>query len=249
MLSSKMPTVTLLALMAIAQGCVRNVVTLKTWKPAATPVHGVRRIAVLPFSGPDSAAELASDTIRERLTQSKLFQIADPQHVASLPEHGLFQADGETNANSAIFMGRQLGADAVVVGRVALEDGQGRPRGSTLIQIGETQSVAAVEFQVIDVRTGLVRVDDRTTDLHIGDLSTSENDPNAETVVLGRLVRDAAEKAAGRLVPHLEPDVVELANDWFGTGSSKVREGNALAHEGKWVEGQGNLASRTGRRS
>ena len=223
-------------LLAALAGCSQERATLLSWRAPAAPLPQTRTVAVLPLAGPTDQAEAARHAVYETLVQGELYQVAPPAAVAATTAETLYHDNGVAKRAAAIQLGRQLNVDAVVVGHVRFEDGKGRPLGSAAVGFGVRQTVAVVDFEVVDVRSGIATATGHESETYFGELSERSWNSKQEDQILLTIAQKAGQKAAGQIVPSLKRTDVELANDWMGSGAGHVRSGNRLARAGRWED-------------
>jgi len=91
---------------------------------------------------------------------------------------------------------------------------------------------------MIDVRTGKVRVDDRTSYHGAGELLGGQRSPAAKDALLAQLLDRCARDVVLTLTPRAIEYPVELPSPSFGAGWSDMRRGNDYAAQGQWNEAE-----------
>ncbi len=216
--------------LGFSAGCARDVAQFSAWQPAASHLPGVARLAVLPLDGEPAVAKLAQASIAARVHEAQLYTLVDGSRVGRAPAKSALAG----NSIPAMNAGRQLGADAVLVASIEFQEANGSPYGAKAIEIGDTVLVAAVAYQVLDVRTGAVLADGEAKETFRGEFNEEESGATSSSKVAAQLVREASKKTAEQLVPSRQTREVELAGALMGKGAGAVRAGNRLAKQGKW---------------
>ena len=217
---------------AVQVGCATTA-TMTAMKPAEVPLGTVRSVAVLPFSGPPDVARTARQAIVSQLGADKLCTIVDPQEFESFAPSPLQIGSGPIDNQIAMETARRMNLDAIIVGRLSRRNHSRFGSGSTVL-IGDPVVTVAVEFQMIDVRSGRVLASHRVETSHTGELSKEPGRPDSEPQVIERLIATSAREAVALIVPHDTTVQVPLAGQTFGKGLFAVRAGNRLAREGDW---------------
>jgi tetratricopeptide (TPR) repeat protein len=88
---------------------------------------------------------------------------------------------------------------------------------------------------LIDVRTGKVRVDDRTSYHAGGEILNGQSSLPAKDAVLAQLMERCARDVVVMLTPRQIQYPVELPSPPFGAGWSELRRGNDYAAQGQWA--------------
>jgi tetratricopeptide (TPR) repeat protein len=163
--------------------------------------------------------------------------------------------------DEAIAVGRRLGADAVLIGdvlryrasdRISRNEqadatdqpgGPGRSRGSRgpgrrHDEAADRDVSVAMAFVLIDVRTGKIRVDDRTSYHAGGELLNGQSSLPAKDAVLSQLMERCARDVVLMLTPRQIEYPVELPSPSFGAGWSDMRRGNDFAAQGQWDQAE-----------
>jgi hypothetical protein len=221
------------ALITASQVGCATTATMTAMKPAEVPLGQVRSVAVLPFSGPQDVAEAARQAVATRLGEDNFCTIVAPQEFENFAAAPLRMGNGPVDNQVAIETARRMNLDAIVVGRLARRR-HSRFGSSSTVLIGDPVVSVAVEFQMIDVRSGRVLASNRVENSHTGELSTEPDSPESEPQVLQRLSVASAREAVAKLIPHETTVRVSLADQKFGKGLFAVRAGNKLAKAGDW---------------
>jgi hypothetical protein len=165
----------LVAGLLVAAACRNPVVVIQVKKPPDVDPSVYRRIAVLPFAGEDDDGLLAAKAVREKLEAEDIF-IVEP---ADTVEAALDRVDSydPLDRDDAVALGKDLGADAVIIGEVDFVRRTYSPEGDIRNELytPDRQNIAPFEFgseyatryldvnmrltveltvKVVDVRTG-----------------------------------------------------------------------------------------------
>ena len=218
---------------AVASGCATTA-TMTKLQPASADVSSVRRLAVLYCTGPEDSGPLTHNTIVSTLAENGYYSLVDPAELERFSAAPLYDLDGKADTIVAIEAARQIRLDAILIPRIRYRREGGLDLGGSIVQIGDPTVTAAVDYQLIDVRTGRTLAKDRTTASYKGELTEDRTGPTSRQKVLARLMQEAAAKAAHKITPHQTQLDVYLAGATFGKGSGALRQGNKLALQGDW---------------
>ena len=234
-------------------GCAQRAV-MTVWQPAASDVGGIRRLAVLQFRGEGTSGDVARSALVSGFWNTGFYTLVDPSPASDGARPGAAVPEAPADVAEAVAVGRRLGADAVLIGdvlryhasdRLAGEErgedpgrGPGRGPGHHRDDVSDRDLSVAIAFVMIDVRTGKVRVDDRTTYHGAGDLLGGQRSPAAKDALLAPLLDHCARDVVLTLTPREIEYPVELPSPSFGAGWSDMRRGNDYAAQGQWSQAE-----------
>lgn len=221
--------------MGLATGCATTA-TMTQLQPASADVSSVRQLAVLYCAGPENFGALAHETMVSALADSEYYWLVNPANLERSAPAPLYDSEGKVNTVAAIEAAGRMRLDAILIPRVRFREEGGYDMGSTVIRIGDPTVTLAVDYQLIDVRTGQTLAEDQTTASYTGELTDDRTGPTSKQKVLAKLVRNAAIEAARKITPHQKQLDVQLAGATFGKGASAIRQGNESAREGDWAK-------------
>lgn len=222
-------------LLPLACGC-STTATLTTLRPAELDVRGVSRIAVLDFTGPSDLSLIARTTIISQLQGTHLYRTVDAAELQRATIAPLYDTQGRVHVPVALEAAAQLQLDAVLLGRISRRRDGVYDMGSATLQIGDPKVTVLCEFELLDVRAGLVLARGETEATYQGELSSDRASDSAEPKVLQSLVASSAGKVVAKIAPHPVTIDVELATATFGPGAGSVLAGNKFARAGQWAE-------------
>jgi tetratricopeptide (TPR) repeat protein len=218
---------------AVTSGCATTA-TITRLEPASADVSSLRRLAVLHCAGPEGSGPIAHNTIVSTLAENGYYSLIDPAELERFAPAPLYDAEGKANTMVAIEAARRMRLDAILIPRVRYRRAGGLGGGT--IQFGDPTVAALVNCELIDVRTGQILANDRTTAPYKGELTDDRTGPTSRKKVLARLMQKAAAEAAGKIAPHQTQRDVRLAGATFGKGAGAIRQGNELARQGDWAK-------------
>jgi hypothetical protein len=237
-------------------GCAQTAV-MTVWQPAASDVSGIQRLAVLQFRGEGTSGDVARSALVSMFWNTGFYTLVDPSSASGGARAGVAVPAAPADVAEAVAIGRRLGADAVLIGDVLRyrasdrlsrdeqSDGTEGPGGHRGRVPGHPHAAAvdrdvsvAMAFLLIDVRTGKIRVDDRTSYHAGGELLNGQSSLPAKDVVLAQLMERCSRDVVLMLTPRQIEYPVELPSPSFGTGWSDMRRGNDLAAQGQWNEAE-----------
>jgi hypothetical protein len=159
----------------VAAACRNPLVVIQVKKPPDIDPSAYRRLAVLPFGGEDDDGLLAAKAVREKMEEEDIF-IVEP---AETVEAALDRVDSydPLSRDEAVALGKDLGADAVIIGKIDFIRRTYSPEGDIRNELytADRQNIAPFEFgseyatryldvnmrltadltvKVLDVRTG-----------------------------------------------------------------------------------------------
>ncbi len=216
---------------ALVLGCAQHA-TFVQHRPARVTVP-IRRLAMLELEAPRSEGQNATAALWQHLEQSGRFELVSTNELQLAAPSPLVDPDGAANRQVAVEAGRRLQVDALLIAGVRFLETDGTIYGSKSLRIGDPEVVAALQYELVDVRSGQTL--DRDTvksETYQGELERRTE----ESRILSRLARSSGGLAARVLVPFEEEVDVSLAHAAFGPGATDVRKGMELAKDGKWVE-------------
>jgi tetratricopeptide (TPR) repeat protein len=187
------------------------------------------------------------------------YTLVDPSPASGGARAGAAVPAAPADVAEAVAVGRRLGADAVLIGDVlryrasdrlsrderddapddAAGGGPGHGHGGRGASRRHNDAVdrdvsVAMAFVMIDVRTGKIRVDDRTSYHAGGELLNGQSALPAKDAVLSQLMDRCARDVVSMLTPRQIEYPVELPSPSFGAGWSDLRRGNDYAAQGQW---------------
>ncbi len=225
----------LLLLSSSSLGCAQYA-TIRQQRPAlvSTPF---RRLAIMELRPQREEGRQAVEALWTKLQQSGRFELVPQSHLSHFATTPLIVANGSVDQNAAIQAGRRMGVDGLLIVAVQFLETDGSLYGTKRVRIGDPEVVAAVQYELIDVRSGQIL--DRqimNSQPYKGDLTPQAPGLNRESEVLSQLAYAGGAKVASVLLPHEDEIKVKLAHSPLGPGSSEVRKGMDAAQAGKWVE-------------
>jgi hypothetical protein len=213
-------------------GCATTA-TLTAVKPASVDPGGVRRIAVLEFSGPQEVGQIAQQAVVDRLAAHGFYVVTPARELENVATAPLKFENGQLNTPAAIEAARRMDLDAIVVGELSRRR-HSRFGSSSTVLIGDPVVTVSVTYRMIDVRSSNILASNRAEQSRTAEYEAPTDSPDSEQQITRDLVALCAEQAVTSIVPHDVPVPVALAGDWFGQGSAEVRAGNQLAGQGDW---------------
>ena len=223
-------------LLALPLGCTTTA-TLTTTRPAELEIRGVRRLAVLDFSGPGDVAQIARTTMITQLQASGLYGVVDGAELQRAAAAPLYDAQGRVTATVAFEAASRLRLDAVLLGRISnRRDGVYDLGNGASLHIGDPQLTVISEFELLDVRTGQVLAQGQTEASYRGELHQDPASAKSERKLQLDLAAASAAKVVAKIAPHQIPLDVELATVAFGPGAGAILAGNNFARAGQWSE-------------
>lgn len=216
-------------------GCAQHA-TFRQQRPALVNAP-IRRLAVVELASQRAEGDRALAALWAELQQSGRFDLVRHEQLQRAVSAPLLTANGSLDHDAAIHAGRRLGVDGLLITQVRFLETDGTVYGTKSLRIGDPEVVAAVRYELIDVRTGQVL--DRNvakSEPFKGDLNPHTPGPSAESEVLSRLASEGGVQVAYVLIPHEQEIKVQLAHSSLGPGSSDVRKGMGAAQAGNWAE-------------
>lgn len=207
---------------------------LTAWRAAQFDVGGVERLAVLGFRAPAEVASLAKEATLEKLHQSRFYQIVPEVNAGRYKATHLPLPDEPDGLHQIVSRGRQLNADAVLVGRVRKRIDDGKKIGNVTLQIGDPELAIKIDYYIVDMRSGNVRA--RQSVIRTQKEEGLASDRRLSDRAVDSLVKQCAEEMVSQITAGSETIDVQLARVNMGKGSSYIRDGNKLAGKGKWEE-------------
>lgn len=218
---------------------------LMVLRPAAIDLAGIERLAIAPVAGNPEASTLAREQLAAALSRSPSYALVDlpirpeVQPASYLAENSPENERPGATADEPILVeaARQAGVDAVLVGQIVDYDAgsaRGGEAGGGLGQwFGPSQLTAqpprvTLKLRLVDARTGALQAEREATRTH-----RSRDAVDGEAMRRELLAQCVAELSQ-TMTPHYEPLEVELARQWWGSGLSAQRRGNALALADDW---------------
>jgi len=205
---------------------------LAAWRVAQYDVGGIERLAVLGFRAPPEVAASVESTALEHLNQSGFYQVIQNSNASRFEAAHVplpTEADG---IGQIVARGRQLGADAVLVGRVRKRLDEGTELGNLTVRIGEPELGVMIEYFVVDVHTRSIRAKQRIVRTQSDEAFAEDRRFTARAV--DNMVEQCAEEMVSQITAGSDMIEVELATLTMGKGSGYLQDGNKLAGEGEW---------------
>lgn len=205
---------------------------LAAWRVAQYDVGGIERLAVLGFRAPPEVAATVERTALEHLNKSGFYQVIQDSSASQLEAAHVplpTEADG---IRQVVARGRQLGADAVLVGRVRKRLDEGAELGNFTLRIGDPELGVMIEYFVVDVHTRSIRAKQRIVRTQSDEVFVEDRRFTARTV--DDMVKQCAEEMVSQITAGSDMIQVELATLTLGKGSGYLQDGNKLAGEGEW---------------
>ena len=231
----KTPNGGICCLILALSGCAPTA-SFTRWKPARVDTP-VRRLVLLDITGPESVRGDAQRVLATGLARSGAFDLASEQDLRPVAPERLRFENGSVNMPAVLEATRRLGAEAILVSRLRIIETNGASVGSVTMRLGDPEVLAAIQYRLINARTGLVIEQDTVRSApYEGELTRSATGPTSRANIFGRLAKESASMVAGSLAPHEVQVEVALANPIWGTGAATVRAGNAAAKQGNWRE-------------
>ncbi len=252
-----MACVALAAACLMLCGCAQTAVMM-VWQPAESDVSGIQRLAVLQFRGEGTSGAVARSALVTTFWNTGFYTLVDPSAASRGARAGVTVPAAPADVAEAVAIGRRLGADAVLIGDVlryrasdrlsrdegadAPDDAGGGPghnHGGRGANPRHNQAVdrdvsVAMAFLMIDVRTGKIRVDNRTSYHAGGELLNGQSSLPAKDAMLAQLMERCARDVVLMVTPRQIAYPVELPSPPFGSGWSDLRRGNDYAAQGQW---------------
>jgi hypothetical protein len=229
---------------------------MMVWQPAETDVGGIQRVAVLQFRGEGTSGDVARSALVSSFWNTGFYTLVDPSPASDGGRPGAAVLSAPADVADAVAMGRRLGVDAVLVGDVlryrasdrlghgvrgddADDHGRGgRGPGHHRDEAVDRDVSVALASLMIDVRTGKIRVDDRTS-YHVGgELANGQSSLPGKDAVLSQLMDRCARDVVLMLTPRQIAYPVALPSPSFGFGWSDLRHGNDFAAQGDWRQAE-----------
>ena len=221
------------AALLAAGGCATTTASFRTLEPAELDIAAVRSVAFMRFSGPEDLAENARAGIETKMRASGMYQVVDSSKVREqvLPQY----LDQTRPAFNNLELGRRLGVDAILIGRVDQDLNFGAGNGTHRFRVGEPRIALRTKIQLIDVATGGVLAERESIQRYNGAISTTDDDIPTTAEVLDDLLAKGVDEVTGAIAPRVKEVDVELAGPTFGAAAGEIRRGNRLASDGDWV--------------
>jgi hypothetical protein len=240
-------------------GCAQTA-KFQVWRPAELDVAGIQRLAVLDFRGESNSGQMARSDLVARLWESGFYDLVDPTELNAVVRTSANDTEGDGNIAGALDVGRRLGVDAILVGRVVryrAVDELRRERGVHAVQtdprsreldratgvggvgyhdrpFGKRDVYLALSFELIDVRTGQVRARREASYRADEDVHNGQGYLPAKEAVIAEMTERWAKEMSELLTPHLIPYETELATATWGGAAGEIRRGNSHATNGNW---------------
>lgn len=245
----------LIALLLVSLGCAQTAV-VQCWEPAQIDVRGMKRLMVAEFAG--THGEQISAELSSRLWDNDFYTIVDRTELSSPVQNVSFYE--RQSFDTLLAEARKAEVDGVIVGRVveyrsqdrevraseapenAGDESSDRRRrgggsfpadtGTVLIREGQV----AIEFRLIDVQTGDVRVSKLIARQVSERVSTTDPDAPVEQTQLNTLAGLCLDEIVQMLAPHESSCEIQLAKaDFWTRGSRLSNKGLQLVEKGDWV--------------
>ncbi|MBP88639.1 MAG: hypothetical protein CMJ64_18315 [Planctomycetaceae bacterium] len=216
-------------------GCVQRA-SFTQLKPARidTPI---RRLVLLDVTGPESVRAAAQQELVTGLTRSSAYELAGEQDLLSAAPARLRFENGSLNMPAILEAARRIGAEGVLAPRLRIIETNGTPFGKITMRLGDPEVVAAIQYRLLDTRTGFVVEQDTVqSESYKGELDRIASGRTSQSRIFERLAKDSAARVAASLAPHEVPVEVALASQVWGTGAGTLRSGNHAAKNGDWGE-------------
>lgn len=227
----------LLALVILVGTCgctTTKTAKLLTWRPAQFNVAGVERLAVLGFRAPSNISSVVQETALNDLQQSRFYSIVRDTRPARLEADHIPMPTEAGGLDEIVARGRQLGVDAVLVGRVRKRFDLGKEIGNLTVQVGDPKLYVTVQYYIVDVRTRTIRAQQRITRMEREE-GLGQDDAMTKRIV-DKLVRKCSAEMVQQITAGSDLVEVELARVNLGKGSGYIRDGNRLAAKGNWKQ-------------
>ncbi len=108
----------LILLSTIILSCGPTMVATQVNKPAEINVKGIKKIAIIDFSGPANSGSLAASLLTTKLLNSQFFQIFERSKIDMILEEHKLAMSGVVDESTARKVGQLLGVDALIFGEV-----------------------------------------------------------------------------------------------------------------------------------
>lgn len=213
--------VLLLSVLSVLAGGCAPQARVMVLRPAEADIAGIGRLSVVDFAGPGETGRQARTTLTARLADKQHYVLVDQAELSRV-EPAAFTGP-QPDETRVIQAARQSEVDGVLTGQVVAYDAGS---GSTLV----SPPTVTLAFKLIDVRTSEVRAARQIT------RQLRAREVPDRDAALKDLMTGCAEEAAALITPHRETMTVDLARQYWGSGMTAVRRGNALAREGQWDE-------------
>ncbi|MDP7014699.1 MAG: tetratricopeptide repeat protein [Pirellulaceae bacterium] len=195
----------------------------------------MRRLVVLDITGPASMRATAQQVIVDGIARSGAYEIASERDLLPAAPARLRFENGSANMPAILAAARRIGAETVLAGRLRIE-ASGQSLGSVTVRVGDPRIVAAIQYKLLDVRTGRVIDQNSVESFYEGELQTTGSGPTSRSQVFARLTKESAALVVASLAPHEAPVEVELASQAWGPGAAELKLGNRAARNGNWDE-------------
>ncbi len=244
-------------------GCAPTVVNLPVYKPAEIDIKGIKKIAILDFSGPENSGTLASSMLTSELLNSKFFQIFERSKVDQiLKEHELAMT-GVIDESTARQVGQLLGVDGLIFGDIVTyrvePDEVGREKVQKKVGTGKYRVVTKNNKKVREeitktvlvdqeykIRRGTAAVTFRMVNVETGELLASNAKSesfNSGKIVNGRgdlkardaILNDLMSEMVKEFAHQIAPHLVQEKHQ-LEDGKGMVKVGVQYAKNGLWDE-------------
>ncbi len=228
-------------------------------RPAEQNIDQLQKLAILELDGEKSSGKIARASLVQAFFDNKHYELIDQAQLARVQP--IATSDGRMSLPAAIEAAGVLGADAVLLGQVisysvvddkhkdpnAVSGDKLRERGFSSGAFGvgtdSTESITreatvTLAVQLVDVRTGLVRVSYKATRNSKSKITISQGDSTSRDRLLERLMGECCQEIVGKLAPHSVVIEESLARPNYSRGYSSVIKGNKLAIAGDWSAAQ-----------
>lgn len=212
-----------------APGCA-HFAKIPMWSSTTKPIHGVNKVAVLPFEGEWGVR--VSEEVSDAFSASGAYTIVG---IDSLPvtQNTVGQHEAAPALDQVLIAARQADIDAVLTGTIVSEEAEPLPSDKRVSWGFSRKSPPicnsmTVEYRLVDTRTGETLTQNRIICHGQESLTASDDSPNS-------LIQRCGLEVVSGLTPQCENCSMALAScRWTVQGALSVRRGVRAAENDDW---------------
>ncbi len=210
-------------------------------RPAEINLMGIKQIAIGDIQG--NAGRALSESISEKLFESDHFKIVDRANLKKVLSEQSLGASGAVDEDTAVKMGKLLGASALITGRSDLKVNNSRSVSKTYYTKkkqpyryyrSKTKVNQNTSLKVIDLTTGQVVAVKTFSKSATRDQSDKNGYPPYpdQSILFGKTNSATVTKFAKMIAPYTEYVKVSFENDKTPEGKAGIQ----FAQAGEWRE-------------
>jgi hypothetical protein len=206
------------------------------WQPPLNQPRPIQSIALAPIHGPQElAAKLDKAMIESQPKTGNAVTLLHPKMLEEMTSIQLASFDGRPSDIAGLSAARRAGADVLIQGQIvrAQLKPQAPKRGRFDLSKRPSEQLV-VSWTITDVPTGerlksdTLTIDREQSEALYPDVASIEGEP------VDRVIVAASRQSWKVFSPMANRTDAALALPWIWAGSSRTREGNGYARQGRW---------------